>query len=758
MKGDFSRSTFRREKHYSSVRTQQGRVQVDADWNEQVDIMAHREDTTRRDVIGLCGGPQGKDADGNDLAGFLIDAGGSDLFLSAGRYYVDGMLCENEESVSILQQPDLPDLASNTLHDVIVPKLAAGDPIPAGTYLAYLDVWQRLLTTLEDKEMHEVALGGPDTATRTKTTWQVKLLQVTSVADGAIDCTTALTEWDTVTAASTGMMTAEIDTGAGTETPPCIVPAQGGYRGLENQLYRVEVHQVNSANEIMIKWSRENGSVVFKWESQDSLNANKLTLQSTGRDQALGLSPQDWVELTDDRHELRGEPGLLVKIQAIDGNVITVNKLQATDGSVVAIDPTSSPIRFTDFPLNPKVRRWDWSRPKDMGARVVNLSQADNATALENGIRVHFDFGIYRVGDYWLVPARTIDHTIEWPKQADGKTYRPQLPHGTNHHYCRLAILDFKETTWSRRNDCRRLFPPLTELLHFYRVGGDGQEAMPIAPDLPQPLEVAVLRGDRPVNNARVRFRILTGSGQLQGGGSSDDNIEVSGSTNGIYACNWRLSSAPHSQRVEATLLDADGNPLVDSDGNPLFTPLHFNASLSTADQVAYDANDCINPDKPQTVQQALDQLCANYALYYVGGDGQTAAPGKQLPQRLEVRVANGRWPVAKQKVTFSIVAPGAGNLTTDTETGQEASTITDPHGLAWCEWQLDATHESQQVEAFLPESEGLPIHFNAQLDLGQDVDPGIHVTRIDLSSNGQLQNDSLVPINTLEKGLTIYL
>ncbi|MEI6900677.1 MAG: DUF6519 domain-containing protein, partial [Bacteroidota bacterium] len=37
MKGDFTRSTFNKEKHYHDVRMQQGRVMLDADWNEQQD-------------------------------------------------------------------------------------------------------------------------------------------------------------------------------------------------------------------------------------------------------------------------------------------------------------------------------------------------------------------------------------------------------------------------------------------------------------------------------------------------------------------------------------------------------------------------------------------------------------------------------------------------------------------------------------------------------------------------------------------------
>lgn len=37
MKGDFTRRTFKKEKHYSGVLKQQGRVDLDEDWNESVD-------------------------------------------------------------------------------------------------------------------------------------------------------------------------------------------------------------------------------------------------------------------------------------------------------------------------------------------------------------------------------------------------------------------------------------------------------------------------------------------------------------------------------------------------------------------------------------------------------------------------------------------------------------------------------------------------------------------------------------------------
>ena len=59
MKGDFTRQTFDPSSHFTTVRMQQGRVQLDADWNEQADLVLRRDEVTAADVIGGCGGPIG---------------------------------------------------------------------------------------------------------------------------------------------------------------------------------------------------------------------------------------------------------------------------------------------------------------------------------------------------------------------------------------------------------------------------------------------------------------------------------------------------------------------------------------------------------------------------------------------------------------------------------------------------------------------------------------------------------------------------
>src|SRR3954451_3262741 len=97
MHADLSRLTFRPERHYSAVVAQQGRVQLDADTNEQTAIQLHQARTLAADLIGHHGGP--RDMAGRDIAGFHIEyVGGKHdidtLLISGGRYYVDGILLD----------------------------------------------------------------------------------------------------------------------------------------------------------------------------------------------------------------------------------------------------------------------------------------------------------------------------------------------------------------------------------------------------------------------------------------------------------------------------------------------------------------------------------------------------------------------------------------------------------------------------------------------------------------------------------------
>ncbi len=440
MKGDFTRSTFKPEKKYSGVRMQQGCVQLDADWNEHIDISSHRINTGARDSIGPCGAPQ-------DGGGFKIDhtADNKNLTISHGRIYVDGILCENSRDIKITDQDDLPGFS----------QLPGGN----GVYLAYLDAWQRHMTAIEDPQIREVALGGPDTATRTKTVWQVKLWHVTSQESATIDCPQVIDGWNKIIAGSDSELTAFTKQ----DTPsknPCIVSPGAGYRGLENQLYRVEIHKGGKPDEATFKWSHDNGSVVFAIEEfvkDANNNPTKLRVKQLGKDKTLSLQAGDWVEVLDDATELSDSPaGTLVKITEppdVAGRIITLN--QNVSG---------------DLKRHPKVRRWD------QGSDAISITppSGSDSIELEDGIFVRFSGTSFRAGDYWLIPARTATGDIEWPKDESKNPPEPipEPPEGIRHHYCRLAVLKQDGTNnWSLVGDCRKLFPAVTELTGFFHVG-----------------------------------------------------------------------------------------------------------------------------------------------------------------------------------------------------------------------------------------------------------------------------------------------
>src|SRR5215212_854573 len=102
MKGDYTRFTFDPDKHYTGVLLQQGRVQVDADWNEQVAIQRHLEETEAIDVIGPCGAPK----TGGGFQVLPLDTRDDDVGISTGRIYVDGILCDiGGEAVSVTAIP-----------------------------------------------------------------------------------------------------------------------------------------------------------------------------------------------------------------------------------------------------------------------------------------------------------------------------------------------------------------------------------------------------------------------------------------------------------------------------------------------------------------------------------------------------------------------------------------------------------------------------------------------------------------------------
>jgi hypothetical protein len=482
MAGDISRNTFDPARHYSRVLMQQGRVLLDSDWNEQTSLHLHYLRSLAADLIGPAGGPRDAcgfkivapgggvivvDGEARDfpraergeteaIGGMPILPGEADrrrrlealdaprnFLVGPGRYYVNGILCENEQPVLFRRAekgnaPVQPDYFADPLEDDT-------------TYLVFLIVWERDINALEDEGIREVALGAhsPDTASRAKVVWQVFAENERGqFASPDLTATNVLSspQWQERVRAwqpiNRGMLRAKADEADDPNAAsPCLISPDVRYRG-ENQLYRVEIHRGGGISRAWFKWSRENASVNL---SVREISGQQLTMESLGRDSRLGLQVGDLVELTDDGYAIeRGEESLLT-VTDIDPDefIVTVDKV-----------PPSVVVNRTHRPYI--LRRWEGAGPikEATGAN-------ENWIELEDGVKIQFaqDAADYRVGDYWLIPARAATGDVEWPGPVGDPEPRP--PHGVDRHLAPLAVIRVEDGAVTVEKDFRLAFAPL---------------------------------------------------------------------------------------------------------------------------------------------------------------------------------------------------------------------------------------------------------------------------------------------------------
>jgi hypothetical protein len=461
MGADVSRVRFDSLRDFAGVVLQQGRLLLDGDFNEYVALLDRRLRAETCDLTSF-----GPDPDHAGVAwvprqtpnGFLVTASGGALAIGRGRMYVDGLLAENHGLEPTGFDPLLAERAgtADTPYDE-QPYWPTPDPLPGGgPHLAYLDVWQREVTSLEDPDLVEIAVG-VDTTARVQTAWQVRLLPSTGSATCASD-DKDIPGWLDRIAPSAGRLTTDtIDVGA--DDDPCALPPSGGYRGLENQTYRVEIHDAGAPGTATFKWSRENGSVAIP--VVEMVSTTVLRLASVGKDDVLRVSTGDWVEILDDHYELGQKPGVMRKV--------TVDDAARTITFAGAIPTDLRPANADDAAARHlRVRRWDQSGvvKSGAGAQLTDLdnpgssglitvpSSGSTQVVLEHGIVVSFSVaaggsGAFRVGDHWIFAARTADTSVEHLDEAP--------PLGIHHHYARLGFVTFPGSA----TDCRRFWPPL---------------------------------------------------------------------------------------------------------------------------------------------------------------------------------------------------------------------------------------------------------------------------------------------------------
>lgn len=458
MSSDLSRIGFDPHLDDLGVLVQQGRPTTDRDANDFVLQATRRIQAGMLDTVGPAAVPAATTADA-----FLVTQAGATLEIARGRLYVDGLLAENHgapKNATWSWDPQLAELfGDDPIGYGMQPYYPNAPTLPAtnGPHLVYLDVWQREVT----HHMRDTPTGSPagidtrlvdaavgvDTTTRLQTVWQVKVL-----ADvGNASCQTPIEDfpnWLPLNAHSAGRLTVDTVDVPGTEDP-CQVPPDAGYKGRENQLYRVEVHDPGAIGQATFKWSRDNASVETRVSAIDA-SRTVLTVASIGRDEWLRFNKGDWVEVTDDWRELHNLPGEMRRIALADG----VDEVARTLTLETALPLNAFPVtgQLLTFPeRHTRVKRWDQAGEirNAAGNVIVDLSAAGSTgtiaipaagtqVLLEHDIVVSFGLepqaGVFRTGDWWVFAARSADHTVE--KLLDAP------PRGIHHHYTKLGIWD----------------------------------------------------------------------------------------------------------------------------------------------------------------------------------------------------------------------------------------------------------------------------------------------------------------------------
>jgi len=447
MKTELSRIAQIKNKRYSGVYQQQGRMLTDADWNQLNEIIKSQLRDSLSNALG----------DGSPRNKGVIKVAESDglerYALQWGHAYIDGIHAEimPDETVDLSNLQAL-SFEFDKQADFPNPPL-----LPTSGVRLYLDVWERTVTALEDIDLMDPGLHGADTCTRTQTMAQVKW------------CDLLIDPENPKQNPPQGDIPLSVLVRQGrTEPDPCN-PCDSELTldaPLGNYLFRIEVHDAvygtEGLKEVVLKWSSENAAMAFAVEEEPvGFKSSKWAYEFfNGKDEKhLGfhhLNTDSW----------QPKRGTLVTAypEEIPKGASLVRRwdgfgkfIRQSDGSWVLATNASGEVIGSDKGLVlSEINSLGEPGHVEGGATLtLNLSAMDITFTLES----HFALA----GDYWAVPVRDAIH------KAGSALLSKVLPFGIRHHYMTLVpntqgLLSWASSPWSAEKLRQLRFPPLTNI------------------------------------------------------------------------------------------------------------------------------------------------------------------------------------------------------------------------------------------------------------------------------------------------------
>ncbi|MBZ5522163.1 MAG: DUF6519 domain-containing protein [Acidobacteriia bacterium] len=361
----------------------------------------------------------------SDLLNNLVIMGGDGTAEGAGRFYGDGLAAIKENNETYFTQVDLPEATALPMA-----------PPAAGTKrvdLAYLDLWERPITYIEDADIREIALEGPDTCTRTRLIAQVRVLKGAEIAAASPNpAVVPLTDFNNLPQFGKGVLTTKDKADAVVDAcaDPCEPAIAGTFLGEENRLFRVEIQKFGGIGPAVnpttaqFKWSRENGAVatalIANAAAGDfSVIVEKPELYKVGdlieiSNDLIDLVTGPYEDTATHKHHERGE---LRKVSSIS---LPDRRISWQDVGSPEPQFHAALARPHRLAYHASLRRWDG---------VLAATAGD--IVLADGVVIEFGGQDMMPGDYWVFATRVVDRSVERLVE--------QPPHGILHRYFPLA-------------------------------------------------------------------------------------------------------------------------------------------------------------------------------------------------------------------------------------------------------------------------------------------------------------------------------
>jgi hypothetical protein len=430
MVADIARITYDPTRQYRSLIYQQGRVTLEADNNEAAILASEALRLETLDIIG----PTGAIGDGFK---FYIDANSAGL--RKGIFYLGGWRLQLDSDL----------LLPTAQHEY-------GDAV---NRLIVLLVTEQSVSAVEDQALREVALGGPDSAARTRLMLNLLPIRIEgdSCASGWENVVSGLkSKGVTVDSGlqlhSTARLKAGFETGPATKDP-CTPTAAGGYLGADNQMVRVTVTSFTPGSgqkggSGTLLWGWNNASLLYR---ATATNPTTLNLTTLPVDQEHAPQAGQWVEV------------LLTELDLLHGDYIAQGQgfvTWVTSGYVAAGEPVTLndplPVDYQNSKTPLFLRLWQ---------AQVKFNDGE-ATPLDDvsGINVTIDMNILPATDdnglplaaarpFWRFSVRPSTPTSIYPERY---ALAPQPPDGPRQWVTDIAVVLQSQGTIL---DCRVPWP-----------------------------------------------------------------------------------------------------------------------------------------------------------------------------------------------------------------------------------------------------------------------------------------------------------